>query len=85
MEKQCAALARRFDLTERQHEIMLLFAHGYDIPSIAKKLSISENAVRTHAKKLYLTLDVHSKQEVIALIEATGIEPGPDRDRQGRL
>lgn len=64
---------------------MLLFAHGYDIPSIAKKLFISENTVRTHAKSLTSPLDVHSKQEVIALIETTEIEPGPDRDRQGRL
>ena len=70
-ERQCSLLAKRFGLTERQHEIMLLFAHGYDIPSIAKKLFISENTVRTHAKKLYLVLDVHSRQELIAIIEKT--------------
>lgn len=75
-ERQCSLLAKRFGLTERQHEIMLLFAHGYDIPSIAKKLFISENTVRTHAKKLYLVLDVHSRQELIAIIEET--ETGAD-------
>lgn len=58
---------------------MQLFAHGYDIPSIAKRLFISENTVRTHAKKLYLVLDVHSKQEIIALIEATEIAPRPEK------
>lgn len=73
-EKQCAILAEKHKLTERQHEILVLFSHGYDIPSIAKKLFISENTVRTHTKKLYLALDVHSKQEIISLIEAVSLD-----------
>lgn len=74
-EKQCAILAEQYKLTERQHEILVLFSHGYDIPSIAKRLFISENTVRTHTKKLYLVLDVHSKQEIISLIEAVSLDP----------
>ena len=50
------------------------FSHGYDIPSIAKRLFISENTVRTHTKKLYLVLDVHSKQEIISLIESVDLD-----------
>ena len=43
----------------------------YDIPTIAKKLYVSENTVRTHAKKIYATLEVHSKQEIIELSNAS--------------
>ena len=73
-ERQCAILAEQYKLTERQHEILVLFSHGYDIPSIAKRLFISENTVRTHTKKLYLVLDVHSKQEIISLIETVDLD-----------
>ena len=48
-----------------------LLAHGYDIPTIAKKLYVSENTVRTHAKKIYATLEVQSKQEIIELSNAS--------------
>lgn len=50
---------------------MVLLAHGYDIPTIAKKLFVSENTVRTHTKKVYAALDVHSKQELIELANAS--------------
>lgn len=55
-----------------------LLAHGYDVPSIAKKLFISENTVRTHTKKVYTLLEVHSKQEIVDLVNArceNGEEP----------
>lgn len=55
-----------------------LLAHGYDVPSIAKKLFISENTVRTHTKKVYTLLKVHSKQEIVDLVNArceNGEEP----------
>ncbi len=65
---RCQEIAQEFKLTKRQHEIMELFAHGYDIPAIAKKLYISENTVRTHTKRLYSALEIHSRQEIIGLI-----------------
>lgn len=61
-------LADERGLSQRQTEVLDLLAHGYDVPSIAKKLFISENTVRTHTKKVYALLDVHSKQEIIDLV-----------------
>lgn len=58
-------LAKAHGFSERQEEVLELLVHGYDVPSIAKKLFISENTVRTHLKRIYMLLDVHSKQEII--------------------
>ena len=36
---------------------------------IAETLYLSENTVRGHVKRIYTKLDVHSKQELIDLVE----------------
>lgn len=82
LEHRCDEIARKYGLTPRQHEIMTLFAHGYDIPAIAKKLYISENTVRTHTKKLYLILNVHSKREIIELINKDDASIAPMQNGQ---
>ncbi|OUO91118.1 helix-turn-helix transcriptional regulator [Gordonibacter sp. An230] len=67
IEKNCQRLAAEHRLSRRQTEVLTLLAHGYDIRTVARKLYVSENTVRTHAKKIYTTLNVHSKQEIIEL------------------
>jgi DNA-binding CsgD family transcriptional regulator len=66
---KCAGLGIRFSLTEREGDIMVLLAHGRSVPAIAQQLFISENTVRTHTKALYLKLSIHSKQEMLDLLE----------------
>lgn len=66
-------LGQSLGLTERQVEVFVLLAHGYTIPAAASALYLSENTVRTHAKKVYAALGIHSKQELIELVaEAAG-------------
>lgn len=65
---RCNELQDEYRLSQRQLEIVTLLAHGYDTPTIARKLFISENTVRTHIKKVYLLMDIHSRQELIEQI-----------------
>ena len=58
-----------FDLSERETEVALLIAQGRSKAYIADALCLSENTVRTHAKNVYAKLDVHSKQELIDLLQ----------------
>lgn len=58
-----------FDLSERETEVALLIAQGRSKGYIAETLCLSENTVRTHAKNVYTKLDVHSKQELIDLLQ----------------
>ncbi|MDR0626708.1 MAG: LuxR C-terminal-related transcriptional regulator [Bifidobacteriaceae bacterium] len=62
----------RYALSERETETAILLANGRDVPTIARKLFISENTVRTHTKSLYRKLDVHTKQDFLDLLDQAG-------------
>ena len=49
-------------------EVMERIVRGDTVPRIAGDLDISENTVRTHAKRIYTKLGVHSKQELSDLL-----------------
>lgn len=55
-------------LSQREREVAALIVRGNSVAGIAKKLFISENTVRGHAKSIYRKLDVHSKQQLIDLM-----------------
>lgn len=66
----CDNLAHTYKLTMRQREVLTLMAHGFDVPGISQKLVLSENTVRTHVKNLYSIFGVHSRRELIELINS---------------
>lgn len=65
----CATLAARHALSEREAEVLELLARGNTRQSIATKLVVSENTVRTHVKNIYAKLRIHSKQQLIDLVD----------------
>ena len=46
-----------------------LLVRGHSKTRIAETFLISENTVRGHVKHIYTKLDVHSKQELLDLVE----------------
>ncbi len=68
-QQACRAIAQEACLTERETVVLELVSLGYTVARMAQERGVSENTVRTHTKGLYRKLDVHSKQEVIALVE----------------
>ena len=64
-----AVLAQKAGLTERETEVLALVVKGRDLPSISQIMGLSKNTVRTHMRNLYRKLDVHSRQEIIDIIE----------------
>jgi DNA-binding CsgD family transcriptional regulator/steroid 5-alpha reductase family enzyme len=77
-EDRCRLLADRYALTPRERDVFMLYAAGRDTPAISERLSISENTVRTHERGFYRKMDVHSKQELLDLVEkaGTGVDDG---------
>ena len=65
----CRELVNSHRLSPREEEVALLLARGHTRASIAKKLFVSENTVRAHVKNIYAKLGIHSKQQLIDLIE----------------
>lgn len=66
---RCAELAYRYRLTERESEVFRYLAQGHTRASIAKRLYVSENTVREHVKSIYKKLHIHSKQQLIDMVD----------------
>jgi DNA-binding CsgD family transcriptional regulator len=66
----CKFLGRAARLSTREQSIFEQLALGRGSENIAKRLNISLNTVRTHTHNVYAKLDVHSRQELIELVEA---------------
>lgn len=65
----CAVIAKKYMLSEREGEVLDLLARGNTRMSIAEKLVISENTVRVHVKNIYAKLHIHSKQQLIDMVD----------------
>ncbi|WP_143412171.1 helix-turn-helix domain-containing protein [Arabiibacter massiliensis] len=70
-EQSCLILAEKWGLTKRESEIVALMVKGRDKQAIAEKLYISEGTVKVHARNIYQKMGIHSKQELIDLVEST--------------
>ena len=63
---QQAPVTSTFKLTPRETEILTLLSKGNSYKMIAAGLSISIDTVRTHIKRIYEKLQVHTQVEAIA-------------------
>lgn len=52
-------------LTERENEILRLLSEGQAYKNIADRLRISVDTVRTHIRRIYQKLEVHSRTEAV--------------------
>jgi DNA-binding CsgD family transcriptional regulator len=58
-----------YGLSAREQEVLALLGKGRDAPYIREALFISRNTVNTHVKHIYQKLDIHSKQELLDLLD----------------
>ena len=68
-EQRIDQLATAHSLTPREIEVFALLAQGRSIPYIRDELIISRETAATHAKHIYAKLGVHSRQELIDLVQ----------------
>ena len=62
-------------LTERELEVLRLFAAGMTSPEIAEHFVVSINTVKTQLKSIYSKLEAHSRAEAIAKARALHLLP----------
>lgn len=67
-EERCDELAGRGNLTPRESDVLRCLAQGLSIEQTAAQLVVSINTVKTHAKMVYVKLDIHSRQDLVALL-----------------
>jgi DNA-binding CsgD family transcriptional regulator len=63
------SIADRYGLTQREREILTFLAQGRNRPYIQQRLHLADGTVKTHTSHIYAKLDIHTKQELIDLIE----------------
>lgn len=68
LQRLCAILGIDYGLSAREVDVLELLVLGKDAKAIADELFISFNTVRSHIRRLYGKLDVHSRQELLALV-----------------
>lgn len=69
IDMRCARLAASHSLTKRELETMQLICRGRSKRYIAEHMGLSENTVRGYAKTLYVKLGIHSREELLDLLD----------------
>jgi len=62
-------------LSDRELEVLRLFAEGLTNREIASRLFLALNTVKAHAGNIYGKLNVHSRTQAIARAQALGLLP----------
>lgn len=62
---QLAEPIKDYDLSEREKEILQLLSEGLMYKEVGNQLFISIDTVRTHVRKIYEKLEVHSRTEAL--------------------
>jgi PAS domain S-box-containing protein len=68
-----ARLAKSHDLTDREVEVLSLFASGERTERIADRLCISRITTRNHIQHIFRKLEVHSRAEAVAYAYRSGM------------
>lgn len=66
---KCDAIAERYGLSERQKEVLVMLAKGRNADYITEKLVISTHTAKAHIYNIYQKTGVHSRQELMDLVE----------------
>lgn len=68
------AIGAKYGLSGREEEVLAMLGKGRSAPFIADSLFISKGTVKTHTRHIYDKMGVHSKQELLDIIENEGRE-----------
>lgn len=71
---RCRDIAEQYGLTPRETEVMISYAKGRSYARLQEELNASRGTVTTHLRHIYQKLDIHSKQELLDLIEGRPLE-----------
>lgn len=72
--RRCDAAAEAFLLSARETEVLYLLAKGHSMSHIMEELVISEGTAKTHISHVYKKLGIHSRHELLDLVESMDVE-----------
>ena len=69
LRSRCDALQARFGLTDRERDMAWYLAQGRSKSAISQELHLSENTVKGYTRGMYSKLCIHSKQELLDMLQ----------------
>lgn len=75
-------IARQYNLTPREQEVLELWGTGHSSPYIERQLSITKNTVKTHTAHIYAKTGTSSKEELVQLVNPAGSQPSTSGESQ---
>ena len=69
-ESLCRKALAGHDITPREIDVVVYTYRGHSAKRIAEELLVSESTVKAHLTHAYRKLGVHTKQELIALVDS---------------
>ena len=63
------AVSQKYALSARESEVLRCLAMGYGSDRIADTMQVKVNTVRAHTHTVYVKLDVHSREELMRLVD----------------
>jgi LuxR family maltose regulon positive regulatory protein len=76
------ATIERLVLSRREAEVLRGLSDGLPIADIARKLFVTQNTMKSHVRRLYRKLGVHSRDEAVAAAHRLSLlDVEPERQR----
>jgi DNA-binding CsgD family transcriptional regulator len=72
--RRCEYVAELYQLSPRELEVLILLAKGRSMSYVQEALVVSEGTAKTHIRHIYRKTNVHSRHELVGLIESIDVE-----------
>lgn len=69
LDSRISSIATQYGLSPRETEVFTLWATGHGSKAIEERLVVSSSTVKTHLRHIYDKCDVHSRAEILELLE----------------
>jgi NarL family two-component system response regulator LiaR len=64
-----------FNLSPREHEVLILISEGLSYQQIADCLNVSLSTVKTHASNIFSKMDVQRRTQAVMVAQKNGLIP----------
>ena len=72
--ERCMRIADLYQLSPREGEVLCYLARGRSARHISEDLMISEHTAKSHIYRIYQKMDIHTKQDLIDLVESEAFD-----------
>lgn len=70
LDATCARLARAYDLTRREEDVLRLLMEGCTFAEAADELTVSLNTVKSHVRRIYAKMGVGGKADLLEKVSS---------------